>query len=43
VGHVHDFVLDRRTGRVAHVIVSDGGLLGFGSSRYLRARRVRRS
>lgn len=35
-GHVHNFMVNKRTGQVAHVIVSDGGLFGFGASRYMR-------
>ena len=35
VGHVHNFMVIKRTGQVAHVIVSDSGLFGLGSSRYL--------
>lgn len=35
VGHVHNFMVNKRTGRVAHVIVSDGGFFGFGGERYL--------
>lgn len=35
VGHVHNFMVDKRTGQVAHVIVSDGGFFGLGGSRYL--------
>ena len=35
VGHVHNFMVNKRTGQVAHVIVSDSGLFGLGSSRYL--------
>ena len=36
VGHVHNFMVNKRTGQVAHVIVSDGGLFGLGASRYVR-------
>lgn len=36
VGHVHNFMVNKRTGQVAHVIVSDGGLFGLGATRYLR-------
>ncbi|WP_052223333.1 PRC-barrel domain-containing protein [Novosphingobium malaysiense] len=35
IGHVHNFMVNKRTGRVAHVIVSDGGFFGLGASRYL--------
>ena len=35
IGHVHNFMVNKRTGQVAHVIVSDGGFLGLGGSRYL--------
>ncbi len=36
VGHVHNFMVNKRTGQVAHVVVSDGGLFGLGASRYVR-------
>jgi sporulation protein YlmC with PRC-barrel domain len=36
VGHVHNFMVNKRTGQVAHVIVSDSGLLGLGATRFLR-------
>jgi len=35
VGHVHNFMVNKRSGQVAHVIVSDTGLFGLGSARYL--------
>lgn len=35
VGHVHNFMVNKRTGQVAHVIVSDSGLFGLGATRYL--------
>jgi sporulation protein YlmC with PRC-barrel domain len=35
VGHVHNFMVNKRTGQVAHVIVSDNGLFGLGASRFL--------
>lgn len=35
VGHVHNFMVNKRTGQVAHVIVSDGGVFGLGSAQYL--------
>lgn len=36
VGHVHNFMVNKRTGMVAHVIVSDGGFFGLGGSHYIR-------
>ncbi|MEW9855295.1 PRC-barrel domain-containing protein [Novosphingobium sp. M1R2S20] len=36
IGHVHNLMVNKRTGQVAHVIVSDGGLFGLGGSRYMR-------
>jgi sporulation protein YlmC with PRC-barrel domain len=36
LGHVHNFMVNKRTGQVAHVIVSDGGFFGLGGSRYVR-------
>ena len=36
LGHVHNFMVNKRTGQVAHVIVSDSGFFGLGASRYLR-------
>lgn len=36
VGHVHNFMVNKRTGQVAHVIVSDAGLFGLGAHRFLR-------
>ncbi|VWX53362.1 PRC-barrel domain-containing protein [Novosphingobium sp. 9U] len=35
VGHVHNFMVNKRTGQVAHVIVSDSGLFGLGATRFL--------
>lgn len=35
VGHVHNFMVNKRSGQVAHVIVSDNGFFGFGGSRYI--------
>lgn len=35
LGHVHNFMVDKRTGRVVHVIISDGGFFGLGGSRYM--------
>ncbi len=35
VGHVHNFMVNKRTGQVAHVIVSDGGFFGLGVAFYL--------
>jgi hypothetical protein len=35
IGHVHNLMLDKHTGKVEHVIISDGGFLGLGESRYL--------
>ena len=35
VGHVLNFMVNKRTGQVAHVIVSDSGLFGLGATRYL--------
>lgn len=35
VGHVHNFMVDKRSGQVAHVVVSDGGFFGLGGSRYV--------
>ncbi|MEW9853612.1 PRC-barrel domain-containing protein [Novosphingobium sp. M1R2S20] len=36
VGHVHNFMVNKQSGQVAHVIVSDGGFFGLGTSRYIR-------
>lgn len=36
IGHVHNFMVNKRTGQVAHVILSDGGFFGLGGSRYIR-------
>jgi len=36
IGHVHNFMVNKRTGRVAHVIVSDGRFFGLGASYYVR-------
>lgn len=36
IGRVHNLMVNRRTGTVAHVIVSDRGFLGFGRSRFIR-------
>ncbi len=33
IGEVEDFVVDRGSGRISHVVVSHGGLLGFGGDR----------
>ena len=35
VGHVHNFMVNKRTGQVAHVIVSDGGFFGLGGTRFV--------
>ncbi len=35
VGHVHNFMVNKRSGQVAHVIISDGGFFGLGASRYI--------
>lgn len=35
IGHVHNFMVNKRTGQVAHVILSDGGIFGLGGSKYL--------
>ncbi|EJL33748.1 PRC-barrel domain-containing protein [Novosphingobium sp. AP12] len=37
IGHVHNFMVNKRTGRVAHVIISDGGFFGLGGSHFIRA------
>jgi sporulation protein YlmC with PRC-barrel domain len=37
IGHVHNFMVNKRTGQVAHVIISDGGFFGLGGSHYIRA------
>ncbi len=36
IGHVDNFMVNKRTGMVAHVILSDGGFFGLGGSRYIR-------
>lgn len=35
IGHVHNFMVNKRSGMVAHVILSDGGFFGLGGSRYI--------
>lgn len=35
VGHVHNFMVNKRTGQVEQVIVSDNGFFGLGASQYL--------
>jgi sporulation protein YlmC with PRC-barrel domain len=35
IGHVHNFMVSKRTGQVAHVIISDGGFFGLGASQYV--------
>ena len=35
VGHVHNFMVNKRTGQVAHVIVCDAGFFGLGSALYM--------
>jgi sporulation protein YlmC with PRC-barrel domain len=34
-GHVHNFMVNKRSGTVDHVIVADGGFFGFGAARYM--------
>jgi len=36
IGHVHNFMVNKRTGQVAYVIVSDGGFFGLGASYYVQ-------
>lgn len=35
VGHVHNFMVNKRSGQVEHVIISDAGFFGLGASRYI--------